>query len=123
MQRRRFEQLVEEALAGLPPRFREKLQNVVVMVEDLPRRSRKARAGPRPRGQLVLGVFQGVPRTEKSVFDTAAPAFGPDRIVLYQKNIEAVSSTDDEVREQVRLTVLHELGHYFGLSEEELEHL
>lgn len=118
MTRARFEQLVEEALAELPARYRERLENIVVIVEDYPR-------GPRRRKQasqdedLLLGEFVGTPRTEKSVFETAFP----DQIFLYQKNIEAVCETEEETREQVRLTVLHELGHYFGLEEDELEHL
>ena len=67
---------------------------------------------------LVLGVFEGVPTTKKSVFDLHA---GPDRIVLYQKNIEAVCSNEDEIRQEIRLTILHELGHYFGMTEAQLE--
>jgi predicted Zn-dependent protease with MMP-like domain len=65
---------------------------------------------------LLLGLFHGIPRTEKSVF-SAAP---PDRIFLYRRNIEAVCRTDAEVRRQIRATLLHEVGHYFGLSEDEL---
>lgn len=118
MDRRRFEQLVEDALAELPERFRRKLENLSIVVEDAPRRSRRAKRGR--QGQLLLGVFQGVPRTAKTVFD---PLPAPDRIVLYQKNIEAVCDSEEEIREQIRLTVLHELGHYFGLSEDELQHL
>lgn len=114
MQRQRFEQLVEEALAQLPASFRAKLENIVVLVEDAPR-GKPGRGGSR----FLLGRFQGVPRTKKSVFQTTPP----DRIILYQKNIEAICRTAEEIREQVRLTVLHELGHYFGLSEEELRHL
>jgi len=67
---------------------------------------------------LVLGIFEGVPTTKKSIFDLSA---GPDRIVLYQKNIEAVCSSEDEIRKEIRLTVLHELGHYFGMTEAQLE--
>ena len=66
----------------------------------------------------MLGVFEGVPTAKKSVFDLPA---GPDRIVLYQKNIEAVCSNDAEVRHQIRQTLIHELGHYFGMTEEQLK--
>ena len=110
MERKRFEQLVEEALAQLPAGLRAKLENIAVLVEDAPRRG---------HGKRLLGVFQGVPRTKKSVFEATPPA----RIILYQKNIEAICRSDAEIREQVRLTVWHEFGHYFGLSEEELQHL
>ena len=68
--------------------------------------------------RLVLGVFEGVPSTRKSVFDLTC---GPNRIVLYQKNIEAVCSNEAEIRHEVRQTVLHEMGHYFGMSEAELK--
>jgi predicted Zn-dependent protease with MMP-like domain len=109
MDRKRFEKLVEESLERLPEVYRSRLTNVAIIVEDTP----PEEAEP---GTLLLGLFHGVPRTEKSVF-YAAP---PDRIFLYQKNIEAVCSSDEEIRRQVRATLLHELGHYFGLSEEEL---
>lgn len=120
MHRRRFQQLVAEALDSLPARFRRKLENIVVLIEDAPRPRTPPHRHRPPTGRLILGVFQGVPRTRKSVFD---PLAAPDRITLYQKNIEAICTTDDEIRYQVRLTVLHELGHYFGLSEDELRHL
>jgi predicted Zn-dependent protease with MMP-like domain len=125
MQREKFVKLVEEALGGLPTTFRKRIQNVAVLVESVPP-ERLRRRGSQNAGiidsdddeNLVLGVFEGVPTTEKSVFDLPA---GPDRIVLYQKNIEAVCSNEDEVREEIRLTVLHELGHYFGMTEAQLE--
>ena len=71
----------------------------------------------RPERRLLLGVFQGVPATQQSVF--ALPT-GPARIVLFQDNIEAVCGSEAEIRRQVRLTVIHEIGHYFGMSEEQL---
>ena len=132
MQRARFNRLVQEALDTLPAKFRRKIENVAVVVEDLP--PRPAAAGsPRPcsgqagqgpgqkpdaQADLLMGVFEGVPATERSVWDLPQ---APSRIVLYQKNIEAVCASEDEIREEVRLTVLHELGHYFGLTEDELE--
>ena len=109
MERGPFEKLVEQELERLPPIFRERLTNVAIIVEDTPPREPE-------RDGLLLGLFHGIPRTEKSVFSSTPP----DRIFLYQKNIEAVCSTEAEVRRQVRATLLHELGHYFGLSEEEL---
>lgn len=117
MKRAQFERLVEQALAELPARYRERLENVVVIVEDFPRGRRPRRKGTGE--DLLLGEFVGIPRTEKSLFETAPP----DQIFLYQRNIEAICETEEEMREEVRLTVLHELGHYFGLEEDELEHL
>jgi predicted Zn-dependent protease with MMP-like domain len=104
----KFEALVKEALDDLPRTFREKLANVAIIVEDSPPQE--------PQGGLLLGLFHGIPRTEKSVF-FASP---PDRIFLYQRDIEAVCSSEAEARRQVRATLLHEVGHYFGLREDEL---
>jgi len=109
MDRKRFEKLVEQSLERLPAVYRSKLTNIAIIIEDAPARETEP-------GTLLLGLFHGIPRTEKSVF-YATP---PDQVFLYQKNIEAICSTDEEIRLQVRATLLHELGHYFGLSEEEL---
>jgi predicted Zn-dependent protease with MMP-like domain len=109
VERERFEQLAAEVLEGLPEPFRSRLANLAIIIEDSPPQEPY-------RGGLLLGLFSGVPRTLKSVF-AADP---PDHIYLYQKNIEAVCSTDAQVVEQIRDTLLHEIGHYFGLSEEEL---
>jgi predicted Zn-dependent protease with MMP-like domain len=116
MKREHFVTVVEETLDSLPEEFRKRIQNVAVLVEDLPPNQRSLRPGQQRR--LLLGVFHGVPTTKKSTFDLPS---GPDHIVLYQKNIEAVCSSEAEVREQIRLTVIHELGHYFGLDEEQLK--
>jgi predicted Zn-dependent protease with MMP-like domain len=116
MKREHFVKVVEETLDSLPQEFSCRIQNVAVLVEDLPQNQRSIMPGE--RGRLLLGVFHGVPTTKKSIFDLPS---GPDHIVLYQKNIEAVCSSEAEVREQIRLTVIHELGHYFGLDEEQLK--
>jgi len=113
---------VADALDSLPPEFLARLDNIAVTVEDVPAEQRKRMPAPhseRPR-TLLLGVFVGTPATNRSVF--ALPG-GPARIVLYQKNIEAVCHSDAEIRQQVRLTVIHEVGHYFGMSEEQLRHV
>jgi predicted Zn-dependent protease with MMP-like domain len=111
-----FVKVVEETLDSLPREFRKRIRNVAVLVEDLPPNQPSPKSGQRRR--LLLGVFHGVPMTKKSTFDLPT---GPDHIVLYQKNIEAVCSSEVEVREQIRLTVIHELGHYFGMTEEQLK--
>lgn len=120
MTRERFHELVAEALDSLPKEFRRKIKNVAVLVEDYPEDQEMSARLPRPRSmsrKLLLGLFVGTPMTQKSFFDLPR---GPDHVILYQKNIEAVCRSDDEIRHQVRQTVIHELGHYFGLSEDEL---
>jgi predicted Zn-dependent protease with MMP-like domain len=116
MKREHFVKVVEEALDLLPQEFRSRIRNVAVLVEDKPPHQPSLRSGR--RGRLLLGLFHGVPMTEKSIFDLST---GPDHIVLYQKNIEAVCSSAAEVREQIRLTIIHELGHYFGMDENQLK--
>jgi predicted Zn-dependent protease with MMP-like domain len=118
MKREDFVQVAQEALDSLPAEFRRRIQNVAILVEDFP-----PNQSPTSRGQqrrLLLGIFHGVPATKKSIFDVP---MGPAHIVLYQKNIEAICATEAEVREQIRLTLMHELGHYFGMTEEQLRDL
>lgn len=112
VERERFEQLVGEVLDTLPEPFRSRLSNLAIIVEDSPPREPY-------RGGLLLGLFSGVPQTLKSVF-SADP---PNHIFLYQKNIEAVCSNEEQIEEQIRDTLLHEIGHYFGLNEEELRNI
>jgi predicted Zn-dependent protease with MMP-like domain len=123
MKREHFVKLVEEVLDSLPEQFRKRIHNLAVLVEDQPRQRRPLRAvrgkvGPHKTRGLVMGVFQGIPATQRSVFDLST---GPNRIILYQKNIEAVCANVAEIRHEVRQTVLHELGHYFGMDEAQLE--
>jgi predicted Zn-dependent protease with MMP-like domain len=121
----RFMQMVADALDSLPARFRRRMQNVVVLVEDYPPEQRPRLRAPRPRSQernrpLILGHFIGTPATQKSVFQLP---HGPDRVILYQRNLEAFCRTEQELIDQIRLTVIHEVGHFFGLSEDELRHV
>jgi len=123
VQSEHFIQLVEEVLESLPTEFRERIHNLDVLVEDKPKQRRRppgcaGQIRPTRPGRLLLGVFQGVPATQKSVFDLST---GPSRIVLYQNNIEALCRNEAEIRQEVRQTVLHELGHYFGMDEAQLK--
>lgn len=105
------------ALDALPDEFRGRMENVVVVVEDFPSVEDAESAGI-PREEL-LGLFHGVSLLEREW--PGAPDHLPERIVLYKRNIEAISSSKEELVEEIRLTVLHETGHYFGLSDEEIE--
>ena len=116
MKRDHFVKVVEEALDSLPQEFRSRIKNVAILVEDFPPKQPPPQPGQQRR--LLLGIFHGVPATNKSIFDLPT---GPAHIVLYQKNIEAVCSGEAEVRHQIRQTLMHELGHYFGMTEEQLK--
>ena len=116
MEREEFVNVAAEALDSLPKEFRIRIKNVAILVEDFPANQLPPQPGKQRR--LLLGIFHGVPATQKSVFNLST---GPDHIVLYQKNIEAVCSNEAEVRHQVQQTLIHELGHYFGMTEEQLK--
>ena len=114
-----FAELVEEALSSLPVEFRPYMENVSVQVRARP--TRRETAGLNlPAGSMLLGMYQGVPLTRRSV---TAPVAMPDRIVLYRENIERACRGRRAVVRQIRRTVLHEVGHHFGLDEEDLRRL
>ncbi len=123
MKREHFIRLVEEVLDSIPTEFRQRIHNLAVLVQDRPRRLRRPLRnsrdiGPAKPGRLLLGVFEGTPITQRSVFEFSS---GPNRIILYQKNIEAICRNEAEIRHEVRQTVLHEMGHYFGMNEAQLK--
>ena len=117
---RKFEQLVAEALDDLPPFFQEKLDNVEVLVQPWPT-PHELRSVGLSRGHMLLGLYSGVPLTERTHAYNLVP---PDTITLFQGPIELVAGSDHEaIREQVRHTVVHEIAHYFGISDERLHEL
>jgi predicted Zn-dependent protease with MMP-like domain len=119
MTRARFEQLVAEAIRTIPARFRDNLRNLAVIVEDEPSDDLLDEMEIEPPDTLY-GLYQGTPLTERA-WDYGNAL--PDRIVLYQGPIEDASADDDELIVTIGETLIHEVGHYFGLSEEELEEI
>jgi predicted Zn-dependent protease with MMP-like domain len=119
MTRARFEQLVAEAIRTIPARFRDNLRNLAVIVEDEPSDDLLDEMEIEPPDTLY-GLYQGTPLTERA-WDYGNAL--PDRIVLYQGPIEDASDDDDELIVTIGETLIHEVGHYFGLSEEELEEI
>ncbi len=116
--RRAFERLVAQALEDLPQEVQGWLDNVVVTVQPFPTAEEQTSLGLQDPHEL-LGVYYGIPQTERGEYNLALP----DRIVLFQRPIESVCSSDVEVVEEVRKTVLHELAHHFGFDDERLEEL
>jgi predicted Zn-dependent protease with MMP-like domain len=106
--RERFEQLVADALDGIPEELGEYMQNVAVFVEE------------RPPDPHLLGLYQGVPLTARGISYSGTM---PDRISIYRPTICAICNTEDEVVEQVRRTVIHEVGHHFGIGDRRLREL
>ena len=117
MTRARFEQMVADAVLTIPRRFRERIGNLAIIVEDEPGQDLLADMEIVPPDTL-FGLYQGVPLTERR-WDHGNTL--PDRIVLYQRPIEDACQSDDEVVVSIGETLIHEVGHYFGMSEEELE--
>ena len=118
MERTRFEQLVGEAIESLPEDFKTRMDNVALVVDNLPS-PREARRFGRG-GRLLLGLYQGQPLTRR---DSRYGLVFPDKITIYQANVEAICRNDAEVREQVRRTVLHEIAHHFGIDDARLHEL
>lgn len=110
-----FERLVAEALDSLPEDISRHMDNVEVVIEDRP----DAETAPEDRGSL-LGLYYGIPLTERG-----NNYFGvlPDRITLYKNNIEHRCRNESEVRDAVRMTVIHEIAHHFGIDDDRLEEL
>jgi predicted Zn-dependent protease with MMP-like domain len=119
MTRERFEKLVGEAMALIPKRFRLEMKNIAVVVEDEPSAELLDEMEIEPPDSLY-GLYQGTPLPERTW------GYGntlPDRVTLFRKPIEEDSEDEDEVRAVIGETLIHEVGHYFGLSEEEIEEI
>jgi predicted Zn-dependent protease with MMP-like domain len=104
----RFEEMVATAMDGLPEELGKLIQNVAVTVEH----------GPGPPG--LLGLYQGVPLTSRT---SQYAGVLPDRITIYRRAICAICRTEEEVADQVRRAVIHEVGHYFGIDDNRLREL
>jgi predicted Zn-dependent protease with MMP-like domain len=114
-----FRKLVREALDSIPAAFRKKMGNIAVVVEDWPSEEVLEDFGIDDPTEL-LGLYQGVPLDQREA--TFANVL-PDHIVIYRRPIEAHSQDPVEVRAVVRETVIHEVGHFFGLSDDEIEEI
>jgi predicted Zn-dependent protease with MMP-like domain len=119
LSRQEFESIITEAIEGLPEEFAEKLENVEFVIEDYPGRKdyEDSRIDP---GIFFLGLYRGVPLVRRSPFDLH---IWPDQIIIYQRSIERICRTREEIIDEVRRTVLHEIGHHFGISDQRLEEL
>ena len=119
MDRERFQELVVRAVAELPEEFLSQLQNLDVVVEDLPTISQRRRAGL-GSGHTLLGLYEGVPQTRRG------RGYGmvlPDKITIFQGPIEARCRSEDEIKVEVRQVVRHEIAHHFGISDARLREL
>jgi predicted Zn-dependent protease with MMP-like domain len=116
-----FERAAVEALEGLPEQIREYVAGCPILIEDLPELDLVRQENLSPQ---VLGLFQGVPATEPGhAPGGTAQRLDIDRILLFKRNLEKVATTREELIEQIQITVKHEIAHYLGLDEDEVERL
>lgn len=108
--REEFEKVMHAALKSLPPLFRNKLDNVVILIED------------RKKPRDLLGLYEGTPLTERTLEESGLRL--PDKITLYKRNLEEMCGGDlRRLREEIRKTLAHEIAHHFGLDDDRLDEL
>jgi predicted Zn-dependent protease with MMP-like domain len=117
MTREHFEEIAQTAFDSLPDQFRNSIENVHIVVEDYPpdeliERERYGRLS-------LLGLYQGIPLTKRGTWYGANPT-APDKISLYQKNIEASCREEGEIQRRIVEVLFHEIGHYFGMNEAQI---
>ena len=119
LSRKRFERLVTEALKEIPAELRGALDNIAVAVDDWPSREQLEAAGVGD-DDLLFGFYHGTPLPERSPME---PYSLPDLITIFQGPLEEACETEEEIRDEIRRTVVHEIAHYFGFDEERLAEL
>lgn len=115
-----MEEEAHRVLEGLPAEFRNRLENVVVVVEKRPKKSHLESLGLDPRSDVLYGLYEGTPLAERSLLD---PPLLPDKITIFSEPLLRDFPNPAELRHQIRLTILHEIAHFFGFDEEEIEKL
>lgn len=111
-----FHDMVDSAIETIPENFKEKLDNIIFIAEDFPSESDLSRLGMSD-GRYLLGLYSGVPFTHRSTWYSGTV---PDRIILFQKNIEPLCNTKEQLKEKIREVMVHEIAHYFGMDEDEI---
>ncbi len=111
---------VARVLDKLPKRFRQQLSNIEIVVEKRPSKELLLAEGLDPRHDTLYGLYQGVPLSDRSAF---YPPILPDKITIFSEPLLRDCTTFEELREQIRITVLHEIAHYFGMDEDEIDKL
>ncbi len=118
MSHERFEEMVEQTFHRLPDRFRDAVENLAIFTEDYPADD-IVRSMHLPSKYHLLGLYQGIPLTKRGTWYGMTPAI-PDKIFLYRKNILAQCRSDGDVDDRIYEVLVHEIGHYFGMNEDEI---
>ena len=119
MDRQAFESLVSKAIDELPEEFREKLQNVAIIIEDWPSDELLERMEVRD-GNTLFGLYEGVPLTQRGYF--TEPLY-PDRILIFQRSIEEECNSPEQIKQEVKITLVHEVAHFFGIDDDYLHEI
>ena len=119
MNREKFEWLVAKAVSSLPDEFRNRLENIDVVVEEQPTHSQLAEVGLK-RGETLLGLYEGVPLTKRG---RHYGLVAPDKITIFQKPLEAKCRRDADIITEIQSVVQHEIAHHFGISDDRLRQL
>ena len=117
MEREEFEDLLVRALSELPPEFQDRIENVDIVVEERPSREQLLEFGIE-HGDKLLGLYEGLPLTERPRWYHMVL---PDRITLFQEPIEAKCRLREEVTEEIRRVLCHEIAHHFGIDDDRLD--
>lgn len=110
-----FEKLVREGIGAIPKEFLEKIDNVAIVIEENPTRE-QLKSLKIKNGFVLFGLYEGVPRTKRLGYGQVIP----DKITIFKNPIESFAKSENQIRQIVRDTVWHEIGHYFGMSEEQV---
>lgn len=119
MDSQKFDELVTQAIDSLPDEFRERLENIDIVVADVPTRAQMKNLKGR-RGEMLLGLYEGVPLTERT------HGYGfvmPDKITIFQRPIEAMCRNEAQIVDEIQRVVRHEIAHHFGISDDRLNEL
>ena len=117
MKEKEFEELVIEAIGELPEYFREKMENISIHIEEFPDKNILRQLGSQSP-YSILGLYQGVPITHRGIHYRNVM---PDRIIIFRKPIIRKNRSRQDIKDNIKQVVLHEVGHYFGLNERQLD--
>lgn len=120
MSPKEFKKEAIRVLERLPEEFRSRLHNVEIVIEEKPKKNRLKTMGLDPQTDTLYGLYEGTPLSERSALQ---PPLLPDKITLFSEPLLRDFPNPLELRQQIRLTLLHEIAHYFGMDEEEIEDL
>ncbi len=116
--RTKFEHIVSNSLMELPTEIMSRMENVDIVIDDIASSSQLIGTDIEDKLEL-LGLYEGIPLNERYGYDLVLP----DKITIFQKSVEAICSTEEQIKREIKATVIHEIGHHFGFSDEELHDL